>query len=69
MFTIQELQVMLKGLMDLDIKGQDAIYMANLQTKINDTIEKTQKQLEEKAQKAEEIKKMEAEKSKAKKIK
>ena len=69
MFTIQELQVMLKGLMDLDIKGQDAIYMANLQTKINDTIEKTQKQLEEKAQKAEEIKKMEAEKSKTKKIK
>ena len=69
MFTIQELQVMLKGLMDLDIKGQDAIYMANLQTKINDKKEKTQKQLEEKAQKAEEIKKMEAEKSKTKKIK
>ena len=63
MFTIQELQVLFQALNAMDIKGSDAIYMANLQTKVNDTVEKIKKEAEEKSLKAKEIVKKEEEKS------
>ncbi len=64
MFTIQELQVLFQALSTMDIKGSDAIYMANLQTKVNDTVEKIKKEAEEKSLKAKEIIKKEEGKKK-----
>ena len=40
MYNQQELNVMLQALLDMNIKGSDAIYMATLQTKINENIQK-----------------------------
>jgi len=64
MFTIQELQVLFQALSTMDIKGSDAIYMANLQTKVNDTVEKIKKEAEEKSLQAKEIIKKEEGKKK-----
>ena len=36
LFTTQEYQVIFQALNALDIKGSDAIFMANLQTKISE---------------------------------
>ena len=55
MFDTTELNVMLSALMSMDIKGSDAIYMANLQTKINTEMQKAEKKAEDKAKKAQEI--------------
>ena len=51
LFNTQEFQVILQAINALDIKGSDAIYIANLQTKINKTINN----LKEKEDKAKDI--------------
>ena len=55
MYNQQELNVMLQALLDMNIKGSDAIYMATLQTKINENIQKLIAAEEEKEKKAKEI--------------
>lgn len=55
MYNQQELNVMLQALWDMNIKGSDAIYMATLQTKVNENIQKLKTAEEEKEKKAKEI--------------
>jgi len=55
MYTQQELNVILQALLDMNIKGSDAIYMATLQTKINENIQKLITIEKEKEKKAKEI--------------
>lgn len=55
MYNQQELNVMLQALWDMNIKGSDAIYMATLQTKVNENIQKLKTVEEEKEKKAKEI--------------
>lgn len=55
MYNQQELNVMLQALLDMSIKGSDAIYMATLQTKVNENIQKVVKAQEDKEKKAKEI--------------
>jgi|9_EtaG_2_1085328.scaffolds.fasta_scaffold15315_2 hypothetical protein len=47
MFEIQEMNLFLTALNELDIKGKDAAYIATVQIKIGEEIEKKQKQLSE----------------------
>ena len=47
MFEIQELNLFLMALNELDIKGADAAYIATVQIKIKEEIEKKQQQLSE----------------------
>ena len=57
---------MLQALLDMNIKGSDAIYMATLQTKINENIQKLITAEEEKERKAKEILEKSPKKSKTK---
>jgi|TARA_R100000482_G_C5088339_1_gene129565 hypothetical protein len=66
MYNQQELNVMLQALLDMNIKGSDAIYMATLQTKINENIQKLITAEEEKERKAKEILEKSPKKSKTK---
>ncbi len=66
MYNQQELNVMLQALLDMNIKGSDAIYMATLQTKINENIQKLITAEEEKERKAKEILEKSSKKSKTK---
>ena len=68
MYNQQELNVMLQALLDMNIKGSDAIYMATLQTKINENIQKLITAEEEKEIKAKEILEKSSKKSKTKQL-
>jgi len=55
MYNKQELNVMLQVLWDMNINGSDAVYIATLQTKVNENIQKIKTVEEEKEKKAKEI--------------